>query len=189
MALLSCFSPDSGAFPHQALRPCHVAFWLSPLGFVLWNVHFHYRPYPVIFPMVKNAFRNNELNYRSALRVKPVRPWLPSVVNTKNKNKKNNKKNNLTRQKQKLSNVQTRGKIYLFFFCRCQSCFANRLFWMQSACFLMKGCENVKETLSRLFVTARAEGNTDAEEKGINEWMLGEIKSTFVPTLSSYEQR
>lgn len=53
----------------------------------------------------------------------------------------------------------------------------------------MKGCENVKETLSRLFATARAEGNTDREEKGKDECMLGEIKSTFVPTFSSYEQR
>lgn len=159
--MLSCFSPDSGAFLHQALRPCHVAFCLSPLGFVLWKVHFHYRPYPVIFPTVKNAFRNNELNYRSTLHVKPIRPWFPfgcqQFISTKKKKK-------TTRQKHKLSNVQTRGKV-IFFFCSCQSYFANWLFWTQSACFLMKGCENVKETLSRLFVTARAEGNTDREEK------------------------
>lgn len=43
---------------------------------------------------------------------------------------------------------------------------------MQAACFLMKGCENVKETLSRrLCDWVRAEGSTDRrkrEEKRMN---------------------
>lgn len=38
---------------------------------------------------------------------------------------------------------------------------------MQAACFLMKGCENVKETLSRrLCDWVRAEGSTDRRKRG-----------------------
>lgn len=74
-----------------------------------------------------------------------------------------------------------------FFFCRCQSCFANRLFWMQSACFLMKGCENVKETLSRLFVTGRTEGSTDREEKGSNRLTSSATRVQEEPT-STFNQ-
>lgn len=47
----------------------------------------------------------------------------------------------------------------------------------------MKGCENVKETLSRLFVTARAEGNTDREEKEQKILNARRNKKHFCPIL------
>lgn len=48
-------SPDSGSLPRASLPGLSSAMWLLAFsfGFVLWNVHVHYRPYPVIFQWLK----------------------------------------------------------------------------------------------------------------------------------------
>lgn len=61
--------------------------------------------------------------------------------------------------------------LLFFFFCLYMlSRFTNLLFGCGLFFFLMKGCENVKETLSRrLCDGVRAEGNTDRRKRGKKE--------------------